>query len=224
MKYRDEPVTWAAIQKFARTRDNFRSSDSSSDSELETPRNVPKEIVVNISETRKPDSVNTEKQSERSEVKIEYDHKQKRFYVVHPSGTVDGDDASVLFANQDSGYRGSYRGRGGRGGPSYNHHESQRRSHYEDQVYNNSGAKPKRGNHRPHGEYVMRSFNCNRTGHRAKECHSRTLDIGKSSAKICYVCGKPGHVSTYCRYRKGPRDGDEDRGNRNQDRKESSNF
>ena len=218
MKYRDEPVTWTAIQKFARTRDNFRSSGSSSDSEVEEVNTRNNEIVVNVSEQKSPEVDAIHNNSHKSEVRIEYDHKQKRFYLVDPSGSVDGNDPSVLFTNQPSSQRGSYQGRGGqsRGGHHRQNYYNRGRGSYNNQSYNgrNGGwnqeqshgasAGSRRGSGRS-PENVKRCFNCNKPGHIASECWSKKNESSGYFKKICYVCGEPGHVSTYCDQRKGPK-------------------
>ena len=74
-KLEEIPLTWDLIKKWARTRDTFKNESNSSDDD--TTDEVTKEITINVGEA-------VIKSPKPSEVQIEYDHVNKKFYIKNP--------------------------------------------------------------------------------------------------------------------------------------------
>ena len=62
--------------------------------------------MVNVSEQRSPEFDVGHNSPHKSEVKIDKDHKQERFYLVDPSGSVGGNDLPVLLQTDPNSLRG----------------------------------------------------------------------------------------------------------------------
>ena len=202
-KLEDEPLTWEIIKKWCRIRDTFRKENSDDDGTGDDDNDV-KEISINVTE-KKP-------KERKQEVKVQYDHDKKLFYLVNPE-SYGIETPSVCMTTNHQGSNQAYRQNTTDNYHQGNYHSNSQSRQFPRNNFRGSNQQRPFGPRPNFQQNQFRSQNNNNVrmrnsndfnGHRMSYSNSDTRPRHRFPAVPtqrvirCYSCNRVGHIAKEC--------------------------